>query len=134
MRNPVSDPLLHCWSNRLVRHSLSPSLVWTMLVLFCAVMHLARSFKCLLIPCAVIRAVHLGLVDSLSLEDFILALRCFAARRGMPSTIYSDNGKTFTAAPSRLLRHVGSEGPSCNFITPRAPWWGSWWEVDKICP
>ena len=88
----------------------------------------SKKFQVLLITCAVIRAVHLELVDSLSLEDFFLALCRFAARRGMPSTIYSDNAKTFRAAPSRLLRHLGSESPSWNFIAPRAPWWGGWWE------
>ena len=34
---------------------------------------------------AVIRAVHVELVDSLSVEDFILTLKRFAARGGMPS-------------------------------------------------
>lgn len=47
-----------------------------------------------LFTCAVYRAVHLELVTSLSTEGFLEALRRFIARRGRPSVIYSDNGKT----------------------------------------
>ena len=54
-----------------------------------------RKLYILLFTCAVIRAVHVELVDSLSVEDFILALKRFASRRGMPSVIYSDNAKPF---------------------------------------
>ena len=81
----------------------------------------------LLFTCATIRAVHLELVNSLSLSDFILALRRFSARRGLPSTIYSDNAKTFEAASS-LVKHFGPNAPVWKFSVPLAPWYGGWWE------
>ena len=61
--------------------------------LFCC--DLPGKFYVLLFTCAVVRAVHLELVDSLSVKDTLLALRRFAARRGVPSVIYSDNAKGF---------------------------------------
>ncbi|GFW52617.1 integrase catalytic domain-containing protein [Trichonephila clavipes] len=44
-----------------------------------------------LFTCAVYRAIHLELVNSLTFDAFLLALRCFIARRGRPRTIYCDN-------------------------------------------
>ncbi|UYV66827.1 hypothetical protein LAZ67_4003014 [Cordylochernes scorpioides] len=45
--------------------------------------------------CATYRAIHLELCISLTTETFIGAMRRFVARRGRPSTIYSDNGLNF---------------------------------------
>ena len=87
-----------------------------------------RTFYILLFTCAVIRAVHLKLVNSLSCEDTVLALHRFAARRGLPSVIYSDNAKAFTAAQSRMLNQFGYTCPQWRCIAPRSPWWGGWWE------
>ena len=87
-----------------------------------------RTFYILLFTCAVIRAVHLELVNSLSCEDTVLALHRFAARRGLPSVIYSDNAKAFTAAQSRMLNQFGYTCPQWRCIAPRSPWWGGWWE------
>lgn len=81
----------------------------------------------LLFTCGVIRAVHLELVPSLSLKDFMLAFRKFCARRGLPSVIYSDNAKTFEAA-NNLLKHFGPSAPLWKFSIPLAPWYGGWWE------
>ena len=41
-------------------------------------------------------------VLSLSLEDFLPAFRRFAARRGEPHQIISDNASTFQASPKLL--------------------------------
>ena len=46
----------------------------------------------LLFTCA--RALHLELMDSMSLADTMLALRRFVARRGLPSIMYSDNSQS----------------------------------------
>ena len=46
-----------------------------------------RKFYLLLFTCAVIRALHLELVNSMSLADTMLAIRRFVARRGLPSVI-----------------------------------------------
>ena len=82
----------------------------------------------LLFTCGVVRAVHLELTESLQTSDFILALRRFTARRGVPGKIYSDNAKTFTAASTQMTNIFGVHAPEWQFITPRAPWWGGWWE------
>ena len=81
----------------------------------------------LLFTCGIIRAVHLELVPSLSLADFMLALRKFSARRGLPAVIYSDNAKTFDAASS-LIKQFGPAAPVWKFSIPLAPWYGGWWE------
>ena len=43
----------------------------------------------------VIRAIHLGLIDDMSADQFILCLRRFVARRGILRQILSDNAKQF---------------------------------------
>ena len=85
-------------------------------------------FYILLITCSVVRAIHLELVNSLSIPDCQLALRRFAARRGMPSIIYSDNSKTFEGTYKKLQNLFGSSCPEWNFIPPKSPWWGGFWE------
>ena len=82
----------------------------------------------LLLTCAVVRAVHLEITDSLDLDDFLLAIRRFVARRGLPSTIYSDNAKTFIAGGDRVRKMLGNNSPRFVRINPVSPWWGGWWE------
>ena len=81
-----------------------------------------------LFTCAVTRAVHLEMTDSLSLEHFVMAFRRFAARRGVPTTMYSDNARTFVGAAGLLSRYFGRLAPKWKFIAPLSPWWGGWWE------
>lgn len=87
-----------------------------------------RKLYILLFTCAVVRAVHLELTDSLSLPDFMLALRRFVARRGLPSSIFSDNAQTFVAASERLRAALGANCPKWIRIIPLSPFWGGWWE------
>lgn len=87
-----------------------------------------KKYYILLFTCGVVRAIHLELVPSLSLDDFILAFRKFCARRGIPNTIYSDNAKTFKGAEKLLKRLFGPNTPNWKFSAPLAPWWGGWWE------
>jgi len=87
-----------------------------------------RKLYILLFTCAVIRGVHLEVTDSLNLHDFLLALRRFAARRGLPSILCSDNAKTFEGAERKLIEYFGHNSPQWRFIAPRSPWWGGWWE------
>ena len=56
--------------------------------------------KCYLVlfACSLIRALHLELLLSLETVEFLGALKRFIARRGRPTKIFSDNGKTFAAA------------------------------------
>lgn len=88
----------------------------------------SRKFYILLITCAVVRAVHLELVSSLNVEQCVFALRRFISRRGLPSVIFSDNAKTFLATQGKLQAIFGPTAPKWEFIVPRAPWWGGWWE------
>ena len=87
-----------------------------------------KKFWVLLFTCGVIRAVHLELVESLSTEQTLLALRRLAARRGLPRVIFSDNAKGFVASPQQLQKQFGHVAPDWRFIAPRSPWWGGWWE------
>ena len=87
-----------------------------------------EKFYILLFTCAVTRAVHLELVNSLSLTHFLLAFRRFVSRRGLPKTVFSDNAKTFKSASTELLKLYGSNSPYWRLSVPRAPWWGGWWE------
>lgn len=93
-----------------------------------------------LFTCAVTRAIHLEAASSLSTEMFLLALRRFIARRGVPSIVYSDNAKTFKRADKDLQEIwkvlkgpetqelFGAHGITWKFIVERAAWWGGFWE------
>ena len=87
-----------------------------------------KKFYILLFTCAVIRAVHLELVDSMSQKDTTLALRRFIARRGLPAIVWSDNAKSFKATNIHFQEVYGDKAPDWKFIVPRAPWWGGFWE------
>lgn len=88
----------------------------------------SKKLYILLFTCAVVRAIHLEPTDSMSVEDCMLALRRFTARRGLPSMMYSDNAKTFVACSGQIQKVYGHISPHWKFIVPRSPWWGGWWE------
>nr|XP_049703884.1 uncharacterized protein LOC126056149 [Helicoverpa armigera] len=92
-----------------------------------------------LFTCLTTRAVHMELVSSLSTDSMILALRRFAARRGMPRVIYSDNGTNFVGANKELQDTMAALQPDITdeaaklglqwkFIPPGAPHMGGAWE------
>ncbi|GFV05332.1 integrase catalytic domain-containing protein [Trichonephila clavipes] len=84
-----------------------------------------------LFTCAVYRAIHLELVNSLTSDAFLLALRCFIARRGRPRTIYCDNGTNFRGAFndlsklnwSKIVEETRTPKILWKFIPPTAAWW-----------
>ncbi|GBM78861.1 hypothetical protein AVEN_157819-1 [Araneus ventricosus] len=86
--------------------------------------------------CAIYLAIHLELVNSLSSDAFLLALRRFIARRGRPRTIYCDNGTNFRDTSnylsklnwSKILKETRTLKIFWKFIPPTAAWWGGWWE------
>lgn len=55
-------------------------------------------YRIYLFTCAVYRAVHLDVDNSLLIVDFLNTLRRFVTMRGRPRVIYSDNGTTFCGA------------------------------------
>ena len=67
--------------------------------------------KCYLIlfACSLSRSLHLELLLSLETVEFLGALRRFISRRGRPSKIFSDNGKTFVGAASWLKKVMQDE-------------------------
>ena len=83
-----------------------------------------------LFTCCVTRAIHLELVTDMSTDSFIRCLKRFAARRGMPKKILSDNGKSFKAAAVFLERvfkdrtmvdHLATVGTEWLFNIEKAP-------------
>jgi len=52
--------------------------------------------------CMVIKAVYLELVENITAEAFLGALKRFIFRRGRMLNIYSDNGKNFQGADNEL--------------------------------
>lgn len=81
-----------------------------------------------LFTCSVVRAVHLELTDSMSVDDFLLAFQRFAARRGLPSVVYCDNFRTFKCSERLLQRQYGRLAPEFKYSAPLAPWWGGQFE------
>ncbi|XP_046857876.1 uncharacterized protein LOC124451299 [Xenia sp. Carnegie-2017] len=90
-----------------------------------------------LFSCCVTRALHLDLVKDLSADEFVRCLRRFAARRGTPSLMVSDNAKTFKATVKtlenlykneRMQGYLGNNRIEWKFNLERAPWWGGFFE------
>ena len=94
-----------------------------------------KSWICLF-TCAVYRAVHLELVNSLNTPSLLMALRRFIGRRGRPSVAYSDNGTNFKGLDNRfqkidfekLAKAAALQQIEWIFSPPAAPWWGGFWE------
>ena len=90
-----------------------------------------------LFTCCVTRAVHLDIVPDMTTEAFIRCFRRFAARRGFPCRMVSDNAKTFKAAAKTISAivedptvtdHLSKVGVKWTFNVERAPWWGGLFE------
>ena len=95
-----------------------------------------KLYICLFVS-ATTRAVHLEVVDNLSATSFILRLRCLAATKGIPSTIISDNHKTFIWGEKFLLdpqddddirEFLQDHHIQWRHQTPRSPWMGGHFE------
>ena len=90
-----------------------------------------------LFTCASTRGLHLELTRGLDVDNFLLALRRFSARRGLPATVKSDNAKTFRAASKEVIKLTRSEEVqkylannkvTWKFIVEKAPWWEGFYE------
>ena len=91
-----------------------------------------KAYICLY-TCASTRAIHLELLRDLSVKSFLLSFRRFASRRGLPSTLLSDNAKTFKVGckevktivrSHEVQRYLSSNRVTWKFFVERAPWWG----------
>jgi hypothetical protein len=98
-----------------------------------------------LFTCLTTRAVHLELANSLDTSSLIMVIRNFVNRRGLPKTIYSDNGTNMHGANNELIKNMqqinwkqieengytlspGDIKTKWKFITPLAPHMGGAWE------
>ena len=80
----------------------------------------------LLVTCLSTRAVHLEVLDNLTLDVVGMGLLKTFARRGWPSRILSDNHKTFLSLQrDERFRQLGIQWDP---IPERAPWVGGIWE------
>ncbi|XP_075163067.1 uncharacterized protein LOC142235692 [Haematobia irritans] len=93
--------------------------------------------------CFSTKAVHLEVCSDMSTEAFLAAFTRFTGRRGLPKTMFSDNGKNFVGASNKLLQahhmflkssgkcltdNFGIQGFAWSFIPPYAPHMGGLWE------
>ena len=90
-----------------------------------------------LYTCCATRAVHLEVVPNMTMEAFINCFRLFTARRGFPSRVLSNNGKTFKSAHRVLLNLLAQPTVTKYFLDTsikwifnleRARWWGGIFE------
>ncbi|XP_065197781.1 uncharacterized protein LOC135829305 [Sycon ciliatum] len=94
-----------------------------------------------LFTCMVTRAIHLELVADMTTEQFLMALRRFVARRGVPRKIFSDNAQQFLLSKSTLqlaweaivkddhtLNYAASHGIEWICIVQLSPWMGGFYE------
>ncbi|XP_039303445.1 uncharacterized protein LOC113004455 [Solenopsis invicta] len=102
-----------------------------------------KVYVCVFI-CMSVKAMHLEIVSDLSTDGFLAALRRFAARRGLPQHVYSDNGTNFIGANNqlkelyvlinsdehreRVSRFASDHRVTWHFIPPAAPHFGGLWE------
>ena len=94
-----------------------------------------------LFTCFTICAIHMEWVEDLSASSFLQCFRRFVARRGVPSTLFSDNASQFKLANSvlkdawvELPRHedvqqyFASQGIAWRFALEVSPWQGGVYE------
>ena len=62
-----------------------------------------------LFTCASTRAVHLEIVQDLTVESFLLAFRRFSSRKSLPRQMLSDNTSTYLAEAEDLQKLFESE-------------------------
>lgn len=93
--------------------------------------------------CFKTKAIHLELVSALDTELFLVALKKFTSRRGVPSHIHSDNGSNFLEASnelkalyeflekekSNLATAMAMEKITWHFMPPQTPHFGGLWEA-----
>ena len=70
----------------------------------------------LIFTCMNTRYVHLEVVNSLTIEEFILAFVRFYNRHGFPSVLYYDNARTFTSGSTILSDLIASDTFQKQFV------------------
>ncbi|KFD48888.1 hypothetical protein M514_10251 [Trichuris suis] len=97
---------------------------------------LVKRYGCMF-SCLVSRVSHLEVLHSMDAHSFMMALRRFIARRGLPAVIFSDNGRNFVAAEKiireiferdQLKRYLADQDIEWKFTPPHGPHFGGVWE------
>jgi len=99
-----------------------------------------------LFTCLVTRALYVTTVESISTEDFLLALRQLVAIYGRPKRLWLDNGTNFVGAERELREeaqriyesqgfqeYLKRKGMDFTFQPPRTPHWGGSHESQVKC-
>ena len=94
-----------------------------------------------LFTCITVRAIHLEVVEDITADQFLLALRRFVARRGAPVQIIPDNAKQFKATKETMdnawehvvhhpdiVTYVNNQRIKWSFIIELSPWMGGFYE------
>ena len=86
--------------------------------------HQLKRYGCIFV-CFNTRGVHLEVLDNLESDTFINAFRRFAARRGMPTSAFTDNATNFVGAQaelSRCINHVDKAALKAYGINAGVDW------------
>ena len=83
-----------------------------------------KVYGCLFV-CMATKTFHLELVDDLTTDHFIMALKTFNERRGKPQRMYSDNETNFVGANNELFKCLKqlNEQKVQNFCAPKEIEW-----------
>ncbi|XP_077280835.1 uncharacterized protein LOC143907757 [Temnothorax americanus] len=104
--------------------------------------HQSKKSYVALFVCLTTKAVHLELVSDYSSFAFLAAYQRFVSRRGLPHSMYSDNGTTFQGADRELsaayakairdpnvINLLATDQTAWHFVPPAAPHFGGLWEA-----
>lgn len=104
--------------------------------------HQAHKVWVAVFVCFATRAVHLEIVDDYSSQAFLYAFNCFVARRGLPSSLWMDQGTSVRGACAGIARvyrslinnpewlnHLNMHRIEFHTTPPKAPHHGGIWEA-----
>ncbi|XP_024881085.1 uncharacterized protein LOC112460568 [Temnothorax curvispinosus] len=104
--------------------------------------HQSKKSYVALFVCLTTKTVHLELVSDYSSSAFVAAYQRFVSRRGLPHSMYSDNGTTFQGADRELsaayakairdpnfINLLATDQTAWHFVPPAAPHFGGLWEA-----
>ncbi|KAL7841401.1 hypothetical protein SRHO_G00250920 [Serrasalmus rhombeus] len=95
----------------------------------------------ILFKCLTTKAIHIEILHSLSTDSFLMSLRRFIARRGIPKELWSDQGTNFKGGEKEIEVAFKAMSPELqcllakqqivfNFNPPAAPHFGGVWERE----
>ena len=102
--------------------------------------HKSQKAYIALFVCLTTKALHLELVSDYTSPTFITAYQRFVARRGLPTSMYSDNGTTFHGADrelsnaqrpfdSNFRNRLTIDGTAWHFVPSASPHCGGLWKA-----